>query len=104
VADSTASVYAMSVNEHFMADNASPEEVAIHNFLDILGVAQINVKEQINAEKTTTYTSPRVSAQFLMSKNKSSSPSFMERRARKLQEAQSQSFSNGSTAIKSHKV
>ena len=87
-----------------MADNASPEEVAIHNFLDQLGISQINVKEQINDEKTTTYSSPRVSALFLMGKNKGSSPSFVARREKIRKEKEAKSLSNGSTAIKSQKV
>ena len=47
VVDSTASVFAPSINEPCLDDNASPEEHAMHDFLNNAGIFQVNVKDQL---------------------------------------------------------
>ena len=45
VVDSNVSVYAPSVNEHVICQDATQEELDIHNFLDDMGAFQVNVKD-----------------------------------------------------------
>ena len=47
VVDSTASVFAPSINEPCLDGNASPEEHAMHDFLNNAGIFQVNVKDQL---------------------------------------------------------
>ena len=81
---STTSAYAPCINEPFIAPDASEEEKAMHAFLDAADIFQINVKAQMKEEQKL-YTSPITSKLSMMrAKNPKKSPSFMERRASRL--------------------
>ena len=76
--------YQPSINEPFIMDDASPEEKAMHAFLDQVGVYQVNVKQQFDTEKKSACSaSPSLKQRLSFIKTKQS-PSFMERRQRRL--------------------
>ena len=78
VTDSQYSHYNPSINEPFVSDDADPDEKEMHAFLDQCGVFQVNIKQQLEDDKKSTYqASPSLQSLGLRMK---SSPSFIERR------------------------
>ena len=75
--------YNPSINEPFVSDNADPQERAMHEFLDLAGVFQINIKAQLQEEKKSAYSASPSIKKLSMTRNKPS-PSFMERRRQRL--------------------
>jgi hypothetical protein len=55
VADSQFSHYNPSINEPYVSEDADPAEKEMHRFLDNAGVFRINIKQQIEEEKKSTY-------------------------------------------------
>ena len=45
------SQYNPSINEPLVEDDATPDEKQMHTFLDMCGVFQINIKQQLEIEK-----------------------------------------------------
>ena len=44
-----------SINEPVVSEDADPAERAIHAFLDLAGIYQVNIKQQLEEEKKSTY-------------------------------------------------
>ena len=80
MADSQYSHYNPSINEPFVSDDADPEEKEMHRFLDLAGVYQINIKQQLEEEKKTALSASPDLHRLRMSPKVS--PSFIERRKR----------------------
>ena len=57
VNDSQFSHYNPSINEPFISEDADPEEKEMHRFLDLAGIFQVNIKQQLEAEKKSIYSS-----------------------------------------------
>lgn len=55
VNDSQFSHYNPSINEPFVSEDADPDEKEMHRFLDLAGVFQVNIKQQLEEEKKSTY-------------------------------------------------
>ena len=72
-------------NKPYIADDAGPDELAMHDFLDQIDVFQINVKQMLRDEQKM-YTSPSISklSALRARQNTKKSPSFMERRMSKM--------------------
>ena len=85
VCDSTASHIPASINEPVLHDNASADELAVHNFLNEVGIFQVNVKDQLTADQKSHFSSPKLSSHF-SSMTKKSSPSFMQKRQQRIAE------------------
>lgn len=90
--------YNPSINEPFVSDNADPAERAMHEFLDMAGIFQINMKAQLQEEKKLAYSSsPSIKKQ--MTRNKPS-PGLLERRNQRILSAKD-STQGSSTGAKS---
>ena len=82
--DSTFSHYNPSVYDVILSPDADEDEVAMHEFLNDLGVHQVNVKQQLEAEKRTVCSaSPNLSQRFSLLRMKSP-PSFMQKRRERM--------------------
>ena len=82
VCDSQFSHYNPAINEPFVSEDASPDEVAMHAFLDTVGVFQVNIKHQLEEERKSLYSASPSLQKLSLGRFKRSSPSFMEKRTR----------------------
>lgn len=72
----------LSVNYVIVQDDASPEEKAIHEWLDKCGIFEVNVSMQIQDDSKSACSNSPESKKYwvdLQSKNRSS-PSFLQKR------------------------
>ena len=98
VCDSEFSRYNPSVYDYQIPVDAEDDERAMHEFLDSVGVYQINVKVQIESEKRTVFSaSPNLSQTFRMKQ----SPSFMLKRRERFLSNNGQSTKGSSNGTKS---
>ena len=81
ICDSQFSHYNPSVNEIFIPEEADEDERAIHEFLTMAGVKSINVKQQLEQEKSS-YSANSSAKRLSFMANKKQSPSFLLRRMR----------------------
>ena len=84
VCDSQFSHYNPAINEPFVSEDASPDEVAMHAFLDAAGVFQVNIKHQLQEERKSVYSGSPSLQRLSLWRTKKSSPSFLEKRNRLL--------------------
>lgn len=84
VCDSQFSHYNPAINEPFVSEDASPEEVAMHAFLDAAGVFQVNIKHQLEEERKSVCSASPSLQRLSQWRTKKSSPSFIEKRRRLL--------------------
>mmetsp|Transcript_16919 Transcript_16919/g.21412 ORF Transcript_16919/g.21412 Transcript_16919/m.21412 type:complete len:86 (-) Transcript_16919:1975-2232(-) len=81
VNESQFSHYIPSINEPFVSEDADPIEKEMHAFLDSCGVFQVNIKQQLEIEKKSTYSASASRRSFFQNRK---SPSFFERRQNRI--------------------
>ena len=75
--DTEFSHYNPSVYDAYISPDADEDELAMHEFLDSVGIYQVNVKLQIEAEKRTVCSASPNIQRFSLLNRKKQSPSFM---------------------------